>query len=151
GKQLEVKIVELDKSQNRLILSHRAVVEDQEAEQKKELLEDLEAGQVIKGTVQRLTNFGAFVDLGGIDGLVHISELAHEHVEKASDVVSEGEEIEVEVLSVDRDNERISLSRKNLQPGPWSNINEKIDRKSTRLNSSHVSISYAVFCLKKKK
>lgn len=128
GKQLDVKIVELDKNQNRLILSHRAVVEEKEIEQKKELLENLEDGQVIEGTVQRLTNFGAFVDLGGIDGLVHISELAHEHVEKASDVVTEGEKIEVEVLSVDRDNERISLSRKNLQPGPWSNISDKISR-----------------------
>jgi len=128
GKQLDVKIVELDKSQNRLILSHRAVIEEKEMEQKKELLENLEDGQVIEGTVQRLTNFGAFVDLGGIDGLVHISELAHEHVEKASDIVTEGEKIEVEVLSVDRDNERISLSRKNLQPGPWSNINDKISR-----------------------
>lgn len=128
GKQLEVKIVEMDQNQNRLILSHRAVVEEEEAEQKKELLNTLDAGQVIEGTVQRLTNFGAFVDLGGIDGLVHISELAHEHVEKASDVVSEGEKIEVEVLSVDRDNERISLSRKNLQPGPWSNIEDQITK-----------------------
>lgn len=126
GKELEVKIVDMDQEQNRLILSHRAVVEEEEAQVKKDLLNKLEAGQVIEGTVQRLTNFGAFVDLGGIDGLVHISELAHEHVDKASDVVSEGETIEVEVLSVDRDNERISLSRKNLLPGPWENIGERV-------------------------
>src|SRR5699024_6172450 len=125
GIELEVKIVEMDREQNRLILSHRAFVEEQEEKQKKELLDTLEAGQVIEGTVQRLTTFGAFVDVGGMDGLVHISELAHEHVDKASDVVSEGETIEVEVLSVDRDNERISLSRKNLLPGPWANIDEK--------------------------
>src|SRR5699024_811259 len=128
GKELEVKIVEMDREQNRLILSHRAVVEEQEEKQKKELLDTLEAGQVIEGTVQRLTTFGAFVDVGGMDGLVHISELAHEHVDKASDVVSEGERIEVEVLSVDRDNERISLSRKNLLPGPWANIDEKVSQ-----------------------
>lgn len=128
GKQLEVKIVEMDQDQNRLILSHRAVAEEKEAEQKEDLLNTLEAGQIIEGTVQRITNFGAFVDLGGIDGLVHISELAHEHVEKASDVVSEGEKIEVEILSVDRDNERISLSRKNLQPGPWSDIDDQISK-----------------------
>src|SRR5699024_7826543 len=86
GKELEVKIIEMDREQNRLILSHRAVVEEQEEKHKKELLDTLEAGQVIEGTVQRLTNFGAFVDVGGMDGLVHISELAHEHVDKASDV-----------------------------------------------------------------
>src|SRR5699024_10449957 len=67
-----------------------------------------------------------FIDLGGIDGLVHISELAHEHVEKASDIVSEGETVKVEVLSVDRDSERISLSRKNVIPGPWENISEQV-------------------------
>lgn len=128
GKNLEVKIVDLDQEQNRLILSHRAVVEAEEIEKKKELLDTLETGQVIKGTVQRLTNFGAFVDLGGIDGLVHISELAHEHVEKTSDIVTEGEEVEVEILSVDRDNERISLSRKKVQPGPWSNIEDQISK-----------------------
>lgn len=125
-KTLEVIIEELDRSQNRVILSHRAVVEERANEKKAELLQSLEEGQVIEGTVQRLTSFGAFVDIGGIDGLVHISQLAHEHVEKASDVVSEGDKIEVEVLSVDRDNERISLSRKATLPGPWANIGERI-------------------------
>lgn len=128
GKPLEVIIEELDQSQNRIILSHRAVVEKEAEKKKADLLDSLEEGQVIEGTVQRLTNFGAFVDLGGIDGLVHISQLAHEHVEKASDVVSEGDKINVEVLSVDRDNERISLSRKATLPGPWSNIGERVAR-----------------------
>ncbi len=128
GKPLEVIIEELDQSQNRIILSHRAVVEIEAEKKKADLLDSLEEGQVIEGTVQRLTNFGAFVDLGGIDGLVHISQLAHEHVEKASDVVSEGDKINVEVLSVDRDNERISLSRKATLPGPWSNIGERVAR-----------------------
>ncbi len=75
--------------------------------------------------VQRITNFGVFVDLGGVDGLVHISQLAHEHVEKASDVVSEGDKIKVEVISVDLDSERISLSHKNTLPGPWAEVSEK--------------------------
>src|SRR5699024_155383 len=119
-------IVDLDRDQNRIILSHRVVVEEEENIKKEDLLKTLEAGQVLEGVIQRLTSFGAFVDLGGVDGLVHISQLAHEHVEKASDVVSEGETIKVEVLSVDRDNERISLSRKNVIPGPWTNINERI-------------------------
>jgi len=123
---LKVKIADLNKDQNRIILSHRAVVEEEANIQKQELLQSLETGQVLEGTVQRLTNFGAFVDIGGVDGLVHISELAHEHIEKASDIVSEGETIKVEVLSVDRDNERISLSRKQTVPGPWESIADQI-------------------------
>ncbi len=126
GKTLDVIVEELDRSQNRVILSHRAVVEMELEKKKQELLDSLEEGQVIEGTVQRLTSFGAFVDIGGIDGLVHISQLAHHHVEKASDVVSEGETIKVEVLSVDKENERISLSHKATLPGPWTNISEKV-------------------------
>ncbi|WP_101844103.1 30S ribosomal protein S1 [Halobacillus sp. Marseille-P3879] len=122
GKELSLKVVELDRDQNRVILSHRAVVEAEESSKKQEVLQSLEEGQVIEGTVQRLTDFGAFVNLGGIDGLVHISQLSHEHVEKASDVVEEGQTIQVKVLSVDRDNERISLSLKATQPGPWHDI-----------------------------
>ncbi|MEN1969140.1 30S ribosomal protein S1 [Lentibacillus sp. N15] len=125
---LTVKIVDLDKEQNRVILSHRAIVEDELTAKKQQLLQSLEEGQVLEGTVQRITNFGVFVDLGGIDGLVHISQLAHEHVNKASDVVSEGETIKVEVLAVDRDNERISLSRKTTLPGPWENIQDRISK-----------------------
>lgn len=126
NKNLKVKIVDLDREQNRIILSHRAVVEEEAQVKKQELLQTIEEGQVLEGVIQRLTSFGAFVDLGGVDGLVHISQLAHEHVKKASDVVSEGETIKVEVLSVDRDNERISLSRKKVIPGPWENISERI-------------------------
>ncbi|HEX6593449.1 MAG TPA: 30S ribosomal protein S1 [Bacillota bacterium] len=128
NKELEVKVVDLDKEQNRVILSHRAIVEEEAEQKKQQLLSELKEGEVLEGTVQRLTNFGAFVDIGGVDGLVHISELAHEHVEKPSDVVTEGETIEVEVLSVDRDRERISLSRKNVIPGPWENIEQRVSR-----------------------
>lgn len=126
GKILTVKVADLDREQNRVILSHRAVVEEELNAKKEKLLQTLEVGQVIEGTVQRLTNFGAFVDIGGVDGLVHISQLAHEHVDKASDVVSEGDKIKVEILSVDKENERISLSHKNTLPGPWSNIGDKV-------------------------
>lgn len=126
GRTLAVKVVDLDREQNRVILSHRAVVEEEAEAKKAELLQSLEVGQVIEGRVERITSFGAFVDIGGVDGLVHISQLAHEHVEKVSDVVSEGDQIKVEVLSVDLDNERISLSRKNTLPGPWENIEEKV-------------------------
>lgn len=145
GKTLEVIVEELDRSQNRVILSHRAVVEKEEEEKKKELLDSLEQGQVIEGTVQRLTGFGAFVDLGGIDGLVHISQLAHYHVEKASDVVSEGDKIEVEVLSVDRDNERISLSHKATLPGPWTNIGERVSQGDVLEGTVKCLVSFGAF------
>ncbi|KAA6451653.1 30S ribosomal protein S1 [Bacillus swezeyi] len=126
GKTLTLIVVELDRDKNRVILSHRAVVEKEQTERKQGFLQTLEAGQVLEGKVQRLTDFGAFVDIGGIDGLVHISQLSHSHVEKPSDVVEEGQEVKVKVLSVDRDNERISLSIKETLPGPWANIGEKV-------------------------
>ncbi|WP_100010781.1 30S ribosomal protein S1 [Lentibacillus sediminis] len=126
GKTLQVKIEDLNKEQNRIILSHRAVVEEEAEAKRNDVLQALEEGQVLEGTVQRLANFGVFVDIGGVDGLVHISQLAHEHVENASDVVSEGDKIKVEVLAVDRDNGRISLSHKNTIPGPWEGIEERI-------------------------
>src|SRR5690625_575264 len=123
---LKVKIIDLDKEQNRIILSHRAVLEEEAEEKKAELLGSLEDGQELEGIVRRITDFGVFVDIGGIDGLVHISQLAHEHVEKASDVVSEGDSLKVKVLSVDKDSERISLSHKATLPGPWDDIESKI-------------------------
>ncbi|WP_026570110.1 MULTISPECIES: 30S ribosomal protein S1 [Sediminibacillus] len=126
NKALSLKVVELDREQNRVILSHRAVSEAEQANRKQEILQSLEEGQVLEGTVQRLTDFGVFVDIGGIDGLVHISQLSYQHVEKASDVVEEGQKINVKVLSVDRDNERISLSLKETLPGPWDGIEEKV-------------------------
>lgn len=126
GKTLSLLVVELDRDKNRVILSHRAVVESEQANKKQELLQSLEVGSVLDGKVQRLTDFGAFVDIGGIDGRVHISQLSHSHVEKPSDVVEEGQEVKVKVLSVDRDNERISLSIKDTLPGPWNQIGEKV-------------------------
>ncbi|CQR46705.1 hypothetical protein BN1058_00978 [Paraliobacillus sp. PM-2] len=125
-KTISLKVVELDKSKNRVILSHRAVVEEEETEKKQQLLTSIEDGQILEGTVARITSFGAFVDLGGIDGLVHISQLSHDHVEQPSEVVSEGETVKVKVLSVDKENERISLSIKETLPGPWENIDDKI-------------------------
>src|SRR5690625_1578327 len=126
NKTLRVIVADIDKEQNRIILSHRAVVVEEEEKTREERLKSLEAGQIIEGTVQRITDFGAFVDIGGIDGLVHISELAHTHVEKVTDVLEEEQVINVEVLSVDLDNERISLSYKNTIPGPWTGIEERI-------------------------
>ncbi|QDQ02075.1 30S ribosomal protein S1 [Lysinibacillus fusiformis] len=125
GKSLSFKIVELDKEKNRLILSHRAVVESEKASQKKQVIKQIKAGDVLDGKVQRIASFGAFIDLGGIDGLVHISQVSHEHVSDVSEVLSEGQGVQVKVLSVDPENERISLSIKDTIPGPWSNIEER--------------------------
>lgn len=144
-RSLTVKVVELDKAKNRVILSHRAVIEAEKTTKKHELLNSLEEGQVIEGVVQRITNFGVFVDLGGIDGLVHVSQLAHEHVENASDVVSEGEKITVEVLSVDRDNERIALSRKNVIPGPWEGVEKRVKIGQTLEGTVKRLVSFGAF------
>jgi small subunit ribosomal protein S1 len=145
GKNLTFKIVELDKEKNRLILSHRAVVEEEKGKHKKNLLSAITPGQVIDGTVQRITDFGAFVDIGGIDGLVHISQLSHQHIDKPSDVVQEGQQVKVKVLSVDRDNERISLSIKETQPGPWSQVSEKAPKGSTLTGTVKRLVSYGAF------
>lgn len=126
GKSLSLMVVEIDREKNRVILSHRAVVEKEQGEKKQQRLEMIKAGEVLEGTVQRLTDFGAFVDIGGIDGLVHISQLSHNHVDKPSEVVEEGQKVQVKVLSIDRDNERISLSIKETLPGPWENITDKV-------------------------
>jgi small subunit ribosomal protein S1 len=126
GQTLSVKVVEIDREKNRVILSHRAVAEEAEVQRKNELLEKLAPGQVIEGTVQRLTDFGAFVDVGGVDGLVHISQLSHQRVGSPSDILSEGDKVKVKVLGVDRDNDRISLSIKETQDGPWEAAGEQV-------------------------
>ena len=95
GQTLSFKIVELDKDKNRLILSHRAVVEAEKASQKKNVINQIKAGDVLDGKVQRLASFGAFIDLGGIDGLVHISQVSHEHVSDVSEVLAEGQDVKV--------------------------------------------------------
>jgi small subunit ribosomal protein S1 len=125
GKSLKFKIVEMDQEKNRLILSHRAVLEEEKAEKKVEVINTIKEGDVLDGTVQRIAAFGAFVDIGGVDGLVHISQVAHEHVSNVYDVLKEGQQVKVKVLSVDPVNERISLSIKDTLPGPWENIEDK--------------------------
>ncbi|WP_261805827.1 30S ribosomal protein S1 [Lapidilactobacillus luobeiensis] len=124
GQTMEVKIIEIEPSENRLILSRRELVKAEKEAKKAEIFAKLLPGDVIEGKVARLPNFGAFVDLGGIDGLVHISEIAHEHVNKPSDVLKVGQEVKVKVLNVDPEKDRISLSIKALQPGPWDTIAE---------------------------
>ncbi|ANU10654.1 30S ribosomal protein S1 [Planococcus antarcticus DSM 14505] len=145
GKTLTFKIVEMEKENNRLILSHRAVIEKEKESQKVQVMEKIHAGDELKGKVQRIASFGAFVDIGGVDGLVHISQLSHEHVEKVSDVVTEGQEVTVKVLSVDRDSERISLSIKDTLPGPWDSIDEKAPKGSVHTGMVKRLVSYGAF------
>ncbi len=119
GRNLEAKIIELDKNRNNVVLSRRAWLEETQKEQREEFLENLKIGEVRRGTVSSVVNFGAFVDLGGMDGLVHVSELSWKHVDHPSSVVQVGDEIDVQVLEVDLDRERISLSLKATQQDPW--------------------------------
>ncbi|MBD7986178.1 30S ribosomal protein S1 [Sporosarcina sp. Sa2YVA2] len=145
GRVMEFKIVEMDKEKNRLILSHRAVLQEQKASKKEEILEQLSEGQVLEGTVQRIASFGAFVDIGGVDGLVHISQLTHEHVEKVSDVLKEGDKVNVKILSVDRDSERISLSIKETLPGPWEAIEDRAPKGSVLEGTVKRLVTYGAF------
>jgi small subunit ribosomal protein S1 len=119
GRVLEAKIIELDKNRNNVVLSRRAWLEETQREQREEFLDALKPGEVRRGVVSSVVNFGVFVDLGGMDGLVHVSELSWKHVDHPSSVVQVGDEIEVLVLDVDREKERISLSLKATQTDPW--------------------------------
>jgi small subunit ribosomal protein S1 len=119
GKEIEAKIIELDKNRNNVVLSRRKFLEEAQSEGRKKFLENLQRGEVRKGTISSIVNFGAFVDLGGVDGLVHVSELSWKHIEHPSEVVTVGQEVEVEVLDVDLERERISLSLKKTQEDPW--------------------------------
>ncbi|MEI7024571.1 30S ribosomal protein S1 [Paenibacillus sp. y28] len=127
GRTLRLRVKELDREKNKVILSQKDVLDEEYEQGKKQILAGLHVGQVLDGTVQRLTQFGAFIDIGGIDGLVHISEMAWHHVEKASDVVKEGDQVKVQVLKLDPDSERISLSLKATQPGPWQQVSGKFN------------------------
>ena len=125
GKELEAKIIELDKNRNNVVLSRRAWLEQTQSEVRQTFLTTLQKGQVRSGVVSSIVNFGAFVDLGGVDGLVHVSELSWKHVDHPSEVVAVGQEVEVEVLDVDLERERVSLSLKATQEDPWKEFERK--------------------------
>ena len=119
GQDLECRIIELDKNRNNVVLSRRKFLEESQAEQRQEFLQSLTKGEIRTGTVSSIVNFGAFVDLGGVDGLVHVSELSWKHVDHPSEVVDVGQEVQVEVLDVNLERERVSLSLKATQEDPW--------------------------------
>ena len=125
GKDLKLKIIEVDKQKKRIVASRKAVMAEEAAAKKKEAWDKLQEGEIIHGIVRRLTDFGAFVDVGGVDGLVHITDLSWGRVKHPSEVVQPNQEIDVKVLGLDRERERIQLGYKQLQPRPWDNATEK--------------------------
>lgn len=127
GRTLRVKVKELDRENNKVILSQKDVLEEEFEANKQKVMSELQNGQVLEGTVQRLTQFGAFVDVGGVDGLVHVSEIAWSHVDKPADVLSEGDQVRVKVLKVDPEKGKISLSIKAAAPGPWETAGEQFN------------------------
>lgn len=127
GQPITAKVIEVDRSRNRLILSERAAMKEQRAEQRERLLAELEHGDVRNGRVVNLTDFGAFVDIGGIEGLVHISELSWKRVNDPSDVIQLGQEVEVYVLDVDQERQRVALSLKRLETDPWTIVDQLYD------------------------
>ena len=126
GQEFEAKIKEVVPAENRFILSRREVIEEKAAAARKEVFSKLEEGAIVKGKVARLTSFGAFIDLGGVDGLVHVTELSHDRNVSPKSVVSVGEEVEVKVLSIDEEAGRVSLSLKATTPGPWDGVEQKL-------------------------
>ncbi len=139
GTQLECKIIELDKNRNNVVLSRRKFLEETQSEFRNEFLRSLQKGEIRSGVVSSIVNFGSFVDLGGVDGLVHVSELSWKHIDHPSEVVEVGDQVEVEVLDVDLDRERVSLSLKATQEDPWQKfarehaVNENVDGEVTKL------------------
>jgi small subunit ribosomal protein S1 len=146
GKTLRVKVIELDSEKNKVILSQKAVLDEEVSAQKKQSLENIKVGQEIEGTVQRLTSFGAFIDIGGgIDGLVHISELSWQRVDSPAEVVSEGDKVKVKVLKVDPSSERVSLSLKETGESPWSKATTEIKVGETVKGTVKRLVSFGAF------
>lgn len=125
GKELEFKVIKLDRKRNNVVVSRRAVVESEHSEEREQLLERLQEGVILEGVVKNLTDYGAFVDLGGIDGLLHITDMAWKRVRHPSEVVEVGQELQVRVLKFDRERNRVSLGLKQLGEDPWDNISRR--------------------------
>ena len=141
SQKIECKVIELNRSRNNVVLSRRAVLEEERKEARQQILDRLQRGEVVTGTISNIVDFGAFVDLDGIDGLIHISELSWGHVNHPSEVLSIGDEVSVKVLDIDRDRQRISLGLKQTQEDPWErvvrtyNVGDVLEGKVTKVVS----------------
>jgi small subunit ribosomal protein S1 len=141
GQKIETKVIELNRSRNNVVLSRRAVLEEERKEARQQILDRLQRGEVVEGTISNIVDFGAFVDLDGIDGLIHISELSWGHVNHPSEVLSIGDTVRVKVLDIDRDRQRISLGLKQTQEDPWErvvntyNVGDVLEGKVTKVVS----------------
>jgi small subunit ribosomal protein S1 len=139
GTQIDCKVIELNRSRNNVVLSRRAVLEEERKEQRQEILDRLEPGLVVEGQISNIVDFGAFVDLNGIDGLIHISELSWSHVNHPSEILNIGDTVSVKVLDIDRERQRISLGLKQTQEDPWQrivdtyNVNDELAGKVTKV------------------
>jgi small subunit ribosomal protein S1 len=139
GQAIECKVIELNRSRNNVVLSRRAVLEEQRKEDRERILDRLQPGQVVEGTISNIVDFGAFVDLDGIDGLIHISELSWSHVNHPSEILAIGDTVSVKVLDIDRQRQRISLGLKQTQEDPWQrvvdtyNINDELEGTVTKV------------------
>ena len=139
GQKIECKVIELNRSRNNVVLSRRAVLEEERKEVRQQILDRLQPGQVVEGAISNIVDFGAFVDLDGIDGLIHISELSWSHVNHPSEILSIGDVVPVKVLDIDRDRQRISLGLKQTQEDPWQrvvdtyNIGDELEGKVTKV------------------
>src|ERR671935_1166253 len=122
GQKIECKVIELNRSRNNVVLSRRAVLEEERKEVRQQILDRLQPGQVVEGAISNIVDFGAFVDLDGIDGLIHISELSWSHVNHPSEILSIGQTVRIKVLDIDRDRQRISLGLKQTQEDPWQRV-----------------------------
>src|SRR5213592_4731765 len=122
GQKIECKVIELNRSLNNVVLSRRAVLEEERKEVRQQILDRLQPGEVVEGAISNIVDFGAFVDLNGIDGLIHISELSWSHVNHPSEVVAIGDTVRIKVLDIDRDRQRISLGLKQTQEDPWQRV-----------------------------
>src|SRR5438045_481889 len=137
--KIECKVIELNRSRNNVVLSRRAVLEEERKEQRQEILDQLQPGMIVEGQISNIVDFGAFVDLNGIDGLIHISELSWSHVNHPSEVINIGDTVQVKVLDIDRDRQRISLGLKQTQEDPWQrvvdtyNVGDELEGKVTKV------------------
>jgi small subunit ribosomal protein S1 len=145
GESIEAKVIELDKNRNNVVLSRRAYLEEEQAEQRQAFLTELQPGDVRNGVVSSVVNFGAFVDLGGMDGLVHVSELSWQHVNHPGEVVNVGDEVTVKVLEVDHDRERISLSIRQTSQDPWEKFAGEVELGSILDGSVTKTVPFGAF------